>query len=622
MVSAIKHRFGQGPVQRGRSRLSLNLVRSFPYPDAGTPNLRSPARYLLWLAQQHKATLALAIFYGTVWMLAQAFVPFALGKAIDHGIVAANFGALALWVGVLVGLTVIQSGSAVMRHRASVSNWLQAAYRSAQLVGYKVTRSGDALPRNLSTGEVVSTSASDSFRIGEIYDVAARLFGSIIGYLVVSVLVAQTSWVLGLVVLLGVPASGALLLFVIRPLQARQRAQREAAGRMTAVGADTVAGLRVLRGIGGEDIFVSRYRERSRTTQLTGNRVATSLAALDAAQVFITGVFTVLFTWLGALMVLDGRIEPGQLVALFGYAVFLVSPIRTASDAVSRFIRAHVGARKIITVLSTESAVHDDDVVPGPPAGSSLADTATGVSIRPGEMTALVCADPAVTAGLAARLGRFDDDELKRSAVRWGAVPLRRVDLREIRRRIVVSEADPQLFTGTLRAELDPAHRHTDASILAALEAAGAGDILAGVDDGLDHQVTERGRAFSGGQRQRLVLARALLTEAEVLVLVEPTSAVDAHTESRIAARLKAARRRPSAVGAVSGHPPGNGAGDTGSGDTEPERTTVLVTASPLLLSAADRVVFLADGRFAADGCHQELMAANPGYRKVVIRSE
>ena len=188
-------------------------------------------------------------------------------------------------------------------------------------------------------------------RIGEIFDVAARLAGSVVGYLLVSYLVFQSSWQLGLVVLVGVPLCGAGMLFVIRPLQRRQKDQREAAGKMTALGADTVAGLRVLRGIGGEHIFVQRYRERSRETQLAGNKVAWSLADLDAAQVFVVGIFSVAFTWIGAVQAVTGQIEAGQLVALYGYAVFLVSPIRTAADAVSRLIRAQVGARRIIDVL-------------------------------------------------------------------------------------------------------------------------------------------------------------------------------------------------------------------------------------------------------------------------------
>jgi ABC-type multidrug transport system fused ATPase/permease subunit len=573
-------------------------VRAFPYPDPGAPDLRSPTRYLLWLASKQKATLAAGALLGVVWMVAQALMPFVLGRALDRGILAGDPGALAAEVLVLLALMLLQAAADTVGHRVAVSNWMQASFRSVQLVGHKTTRTGDALPNSLSTGEVVSTAASDSFRLGEIFEESARLAGAFAAWLVVSALIFQTSPALGLLVLLGVPACCALLLFVVRPLQARQREQRTDAGKMTAVGADTVAGLRVLRGIGGEHIFVDRYRARSAATRDSGIRVAHSLADLEASQVFLAGAFSVVFTWVGAGLVLGGQISPGELVALYGFSVFLTTPIRTAADAVSRFIRAHVGARKILAVLRVESAVSDAaHPAPPPPPGAPLVDTHSGLAPAPGRITALVSADSSGAAAAASRLGRFDDAAPGAAGVLWGGTGLGAVALAEIRRRIVVSEASPQLFTGSLRSQLDPHHRHDDAAILEALQAASALDILDGVERGLDTEVTERGRGFSGGQRQRIALARVLLTEAENLILIEPTSAVDAHTESRIAARFRDVRGRPGL-------------------------TTLVVSASPMLLGAADDVVFLEDGRVRATGRHRELMATNPAYRNVVIRSE
>ena len=142
---------------------------------------------------------------------------------------------------------------------------------------------------------------------------------------------------------------------------------------------------------------------------------------------------------------------------------------------------------------------------------------------------------------MADRLGRFVDDGL----VTLGGVPVARIPLEEMRRRVVVSETDPLLFSGPLREELDPWGRASDEQLLAAIAVANAEDVLDSLPEGLDGHMEERGRSLSGGQRQRLVLARALLADAEILVLVEPTSAVDAHTEARIARRLHDARAGP-----------------------------------------------------------------------------
>ncbi|MFB9956183.1 ATP-binding cassette domain-containing protein [Cellulomonas denverensis] len=131
--------------------------------------------------------------------------------------------------------------------------------------------------------------------------------------------------------------------------------------------------------------------------------------------------------------------------------------------------------------------------------------------------------------------------------------------------------------------------------LLTALRVADAGDVLDSVPGGLDGEVEEKGRSLSGGQRQRVALARALLTDAEVLILIEPTSAVDAHTEARIAQRLAEHRRG---------------------------RTTVIVSASPLVLDAVDEVALIEDGRVTATGPHRTLMSGHAAYRRVVSRSD
>ncbi len=177
------------PVPGVKPGLGWIFVRTFPYPVSTGPDVRSPLRYLRWLARQQGASLAAGMVFGSVWMLSQALVPLVLGKALDQGILGRDFAALLAWTGVLLLLAVVQSVFAVLRHRISVSNWLQAAFRSIQLVGHKITYSGDALPRKFSTGEVVSTAASDATRIGQIYDTFARLTGSALSYVV-----SPSSW--------------------------------------------------------------------------------------------------------------------------------------------------------------------------------------------------------------------------------------------------------------------------------------------------------------------------------------------------------------------------------------------------------------------------------------------
>jgi len=602
-------------------------MQQLPYADPGTPDLRSPARFLLWVARGQSRTLLLGVVFGIIWMVSQALFPAAVGQAIDLGIIAKDNGALLLWSGVLLVLGAVGALAGTARHRFAVENWLRASFRCMQLIGYKAADTGEALPRAKPTGEVVATVASDAMRLGGLYDVSARFAGAIVSYVVVAFVLLSKSRPLGLLVLLGVPVLVGLLSFILKPLQRRQAEQREASGKLTTLGADTVAGLRILRGIGGEQNFLRRYQQQSQQVRLVGTRVAGVQASLDAAQVLLPGIFVVLVTWLGARFAMQGTITPGDLVQFYGYAAFLVMPLRTATEMADRATRAYIGAGKIIAVLVVEpdstdrsdsaashaaSGVSGPSGVPGvsgvaavagvargarpwpaePPVGATLRDPTSDIVVSPGLMTAVVSARPEESAALADRLGRFG---LTRTPVQLDGVDIADLPLDTVRRRIVVSETDPRLFTGSLREELDPTAEHDDAAILTALAVASGDDVLEALAAGLDSDVEERGRSFSGGQRQRLALTRALRTDAETLVLVEPTSAVDAHTEARIATRLAAAR-----------------AG----------RTTVVMSASPLLLDQADHVVFMQDGRSVAQGTHHELMATCPPYRETVVRGE
>ena len=564
------------------------MVR-LPYDDPGIPDRRSPLRFLLWVGRQQKATLAGGIIFGIFWMLAQALMPFAIGAAIQRGIAGHDNRALIEWTLVLLGLGGIQAVAGVMRHRFAVSNWIQASFRMAQIVGHHIARTGPAIRGRLSTGEVVATISNDAMRAGGAFDITARLAGAVVAYIAVAIVLLSSSVVLGAIVLVGVPILVVLLGAVIKPLQRRQADQRHEVGALTALGADTAAGLRVLRGIGGEHAFFDRYHRQSQDVRRAGVRVAVPQSTLDASQVFIPGLFVVLVTWLGARFALDGTIGTGELVAFYGYAVFLVIPLRTAAEAVDKMSRAFVGTARMLAVLAIEPAVTDpEQPAPEPPPGTPLTDPESGLVVEPASFTALVSSEPHETAELADRLGRFVDNGVALGGTRLADLPLEAV-----RRRIVVSEADPVLFAGALRHVLDPWQRADEDEIEAAIGVASAEDVIDALPDGLDEVIDERGRSFSGGQRQRLALTRALLSEPEILVLVEPTSAVDAHTEARIARRLREAR-----------------AG----------RTTVVVTASPLVLDRADRVVLVEDGAVTAEGSHRELLRENRRYREIVTR--
>ena len=617
--------------------ITLSMSPDAPLPQP--PSIGAGA-LLRWLLRRATVPVALATLAACTSNIIQATVPAFLGQALDAGI-ENGLNARVWGIGaLLLVLFVVYAVGDTMLSYFGVAAWMRTAFDVDRLAGRQVSATGADLSRQVSTGEVATIIASDAEYLGNLIEYLPALLGAAASFIVVAVLMLRTSVSLGLVVILGMPLVAAIVTLVIRPLQKRQAVQREAQSAVTTITTDTVAGLRILRGIGGEDVFARRYREASQELRRRGVEVASSQATLMTLQVLLPGLFAAIVVWIAARMAVSGSLTPGGLITFYGYTAYLSWPLWVFTNSVQDYTRAIVGARRLSRLLEVTPAAGslmerlDLDPAAARPVSGNLVDTGSGLRLEEGRMTALVCPDPEVSAKLATRLGRFTDSG---PTVTLAGRPLATMPLGQVRASIVVSGATAQLFTGTLREALDvrggpdpqpagvtdlvraEAERTTGADVdqqvraqereapgddrlLEAIEIADAGDVLTSLSEGLAGMITEKGRSLSGGQRQRVALARALLTEAPALVLIEPTSALDSHTEARVAAQVHRAR-----------------AG----------RTTVVVTASPLVLEACDEVVFLdSSGAELLRSTHRELMAmARSGdaqaadYRAVVSRA-
>ncbi|MET8294990.1 ABC transporter ATP-binding protein [Streptomyces sp. NPDC005180] len=560
----------------------------FPAADPGAPATGSPVRFLVWLATRHRGSLVLATVFGVLCTLAQALVPAAVALGIDRGLLQRDRDALLLWGGAVLALGVFQAVIGMLRDRASTTNRFGAVYGTTQLVVRHAADLGADLPRRVSTGSVVSVSASDVGRLGTALEGTARGSGAVVSILFAAVFMLVTSWQLGLVVLVGVPLIAAALTRLMRVLHGRQQRLREQQGALTDLSVDIIDGLRVLRGFGGEKTYGRRYREGSQAVRAEGVRVAATVADMAFLRVLLPGALLVAIVWLGAHQVSTGRLEPGLLVAFYGYAVFVTDQLGQVTAMLDQLTRANVAAGRVLDFLRLErerpGGTHplDDGA-----DGLTLHDPDSGLTVPPGRLLAVVCGTEGDARTLAERLCGHTD-----SAVLLGDTPLSALRTDDVRRHALLADNDATLFAGRLGAELDPRDDHgRPAALLRALDAASARDVVDALPDGLAHESTG-GREFSGGQQQRLRLARALLADPTLLVLVEPTNALDAHTEGRVARNL---------------------------GPYRADRTTVVFTTSPIVLDRADAVVFVKDGKAVAEGRHRTLLA-DPDYRAVVTR--
>ncbi|MDP9801315.1 ABC-type bacteriocin/lantibiotic exporter with double-glycine peptidase domain [Arcanobacterium wilhelmae] len=669
--------FEVGPAPRFPHWMSVD---SIPTYDPANP-IRSTITQN-WRLLTIASLAQIAVFVGS------ALIPWALGILLDSGIERGLTAALIPGSLLLLAVILFRAAGA-LAESLSMLAWMRANFGWQKQMVDALSSARDGGREKMPTGEAVAAPTTDSQKVGSLMYGITNAFGAACAFIVIAVLMLLTDLTLGLIVVIGLPLTILAMARMVRPLQEKLDANRKERGALTTLAADAVAGLRVLRGVGGEDIYNERYAAQSAKVEETGIDAARLQATLFGLNAAIPAVFAAVIVGLGIAEVVDGTLTIGSLVAFYGYSAYLVVPVSTATQMFQGISDARVAADRIAKVATltplTSDAAADPTLHPRWEL-TALTDTASGVSVAPGRLTVLVCANPAQSAALAERLARVSDEHEIRAT--WpagsadggsadagsadagapasdagtslsdagaaGSLPgtvtadLRHIPLAEVRENLVLSDAVAQIFQGRLRSNLNAGNAErpvvrtiaqqmgdvaggnarrsheespgaaSDEELTAALDVADAADIVEGLERGLDGQIAERGRDLSGGQRQRVALARAVLTRAPILVLVEPTSAVDSHTETRISQRLAMAR-----------------AG----------LTTVVVSASPIVLGMADEVVLVGTPDVGAPaatdepndagandaseptgvvelarGTHEELLA-DPRYRAIVHRA-
>ncbi|WP_424215050.1 ABC transporter transmembrane domain-containing protein [Streptomyces sp. BI20] len=583
-------------------------ISDLPFSDPGVPDTRSGPRFLWWLGRGQLGGQLKSAGWGLLHFGAISGFPFALGTGVQ-AVVDGDRGGLWRATGLMLALGLAVALGDMMLHRTAVTNWITAAARVQQLLARHTARLGAALTRRVAAGEVVAVSTGDVEKIGWFVEAISRFLAALVTVVAVTVALAWYAPTLGVVVAIGVPVLALAVLPLLPAATKRADAQREKAGKATELASDTVAGLRVLRGIGGEDLFLDRYRAASQEVRRAAVRSARMWALIHGTQVLLPGLLLTAVVWFGASAVRSGRADVGELVTVFSAVSLLLYPLRHFEEIAMAYSFSRPSAQRAARVLAlTRDALPEAGPVPvaerpaasPPEPGGDLYDPATGTLAPAGLLTAVVCGDPDLAGRLAERLGGHPGAVGEAPSALLGGVALDELALGTARELVLVQDKDPVLLSGTLR-ELLAVPRSRRVGAEEALRAAHCEDVLAalvqgapdGVEDPFDARITERGRSLSGGQRQRLALARSLVTDPEVLVLDEPTSAVDSHTEAAIADGLAALRNK---------------------------RTTVVLTSSPLLLDRADRVVLVHEGEALVSGRHRELLRSEPRYRAVVTR--
>ncbi|MFE6973353.1 ABC transporter ATP-binding protein [Streptomyces sp. NPDC057682] len=541
-----------------------------------------------------------AMARGTVLMglyqAGETAFPIALGLIVEHTLRERSAGSLGLAIGALAviittvslswrfGMRVLQKANTTEAHRWRV----EVASCGLQPVG----RDG-----GLKSGEVLTIATEDADSTADIIEVVPLLISSLVAVLVAAVALGLAHPVLGLLVIVGTVVILSILSVMSRRIGASTQEQQARVARAGAKVADLITGLRPLHGFGGNHAAYVSYREVSTEAKRQAITVARVNGAYAGVALALNAALAAAVTLTAGRLAFEGRITIGELVMAVGLAQFIMDPLKMFSEMPKYVMMARASAERMALVLGAPPLAAPER--PGPPPGGDLElhgvrhGELSGLELRvaDGEFVAITAYRPRAAADLVAVLALNVPPAAYEGQVRLGGVPLAELSVEAVRGHLLVNPYDAEIFAGTLRSNIDPSG--TARNVAEAVEASMLTDVVALHREGLDHAVRDRGANLSGGQRQRLSLARALAADAEILVLHDPTTAVDAVTEQLIARNLATLRRG---------------------------RTTVVLTSSPAVLDAADRVLVLDDGVVAAEDTHRNLLARDEAYCRAVAR--
>ena len=539
----------------------------------------------------------------SVWQVCEALVPVAIGIIVDRAIIPLSIPALIISI---IGLGLLFTVLSVVGYRFGARLCNAAREHEAHALRVEITHAAltaPSLPADRTSGEVLSIASADADTAAASFQQAGRGIASVLGMITAAVFLLIADPVTGLVVLIAVPIGLLIVALPGRSVSARATAQLEAVASAGRSASDLMHGLRVIKAMGGEPWAVRRYRATSDAAADAGVATGERTGRLAGLGALVMSAVLAIVLIVAGLRLIDGQMSVGALIGILGMTAFLTEPMRALAEIVGLFAQSHGAADRIARLLTdlAEAAPTTRDTAD---SGPNVTTTESGITIT--GWPANSAADELTTAG--GTLTCIVSEDAEDAAELLSALTSHARSLGPA--RMLVAPHDVDLFEGTIGSNITMvvADERSDAADEAdhppipaeVLTASGADELLDLVDGGLDYRIQELGGNLSGGQRQRVALARALNAAPQILVLAEPTTAVDAVTEARIADGLCRLRRRTR------------------------EQATIILTSSPAFLAAADTVVYRPTSGPPLIGRHADLLEADTdsaaAYRDAVTR--
>jgi ABC-type multidrug transport system fused ATPase/permease subunit len=562
------------------------IFRRF-WPDARPYRRWIPVGLLL-------IALGAAIETAEIWMFK---------LVVDEVLVPGELGPLVWIVALYIGFTI--AGGLISFGDDYLATWLGERFLQRmrrRLFSHVQRLSLDVLDRRR-LGDVIArltgdVQAIESFVLAGVADGLSALLRIVF----FSGALIYLDWRLALVALVVTPLFLHVARRFSRLIKHASREKRRRSGSLSAVAEESLANQMLVQASNRQDAELERF-ERENEGIIEAELASTRIRGLFSPLVDMIELLGVMFVIvLGTVAVTSGDLTIGGLLVFITYLTQLYGPVRDLSSLSNTIFKAAAGAERVIELLDEEPRIVDrpdavrverargvielDSVTFTYPGASAPALRDVSLRAEPGQTVALVGPSGSGKTTLAKLLLRFYDPEL--GTVSLDGHDLRDVELASLRRNVAILLQETSVLHGTARENIAFARPDaTDADVRAAAEAAGAARFIEKLPHGYDTDLGERGRRLSGGQRQRIAIARALLAEAPVLVLDEPSTGLDAEARAALMEPLGRLMR---------------------------DRTTLVISHDLLTVRDADQILLLEGGRVAERGSHAELVAAGGRY--------
>jgi len=551
--------------------------------------------------------LAALLVLQLVATLASLYLPSLNGRIIDEGVAVGNIDFIVRTGAAMLAVSLVQIVATIAATRIGAQT---SASMGRDLRASLFHRVGDFSAQELSrfgAPTLISRNTNDVTQVQQVVYMFLAIMVSAPIMMVGGIFMALREDIgLSWLVAIAVPALAIAVGLIIARMIPHFQAMQKAVDSVNRILREQITGIRVVRAFVREDVERERFAVANRTYTGTALAVGRLMALAFPVVMVIFNASTVAVLWFGAQRIEAGQMQIGALTAFMAYLIQILMSVMMATFMSMMIPRASVSAGRIQEVLDTESSVH------APTAPVAIPRGRTGVELRgvtfaypgaeepvlrdvslvaePGTTTAIVGSTGAGKTTLVGLVSRLHD--VTSGQVLLGGVDIRDAALQDLWSRFGLVPQKPYLFTGTVASNLRFGDENaTDEELWAALRVAQADDFVAAMPGGLEAPIAQGGTNVSGGQRQRLAIARALVRRADVYLFDDAFSALDVATDARLRAALRPVTR---------------------------DAVVIVVAQRISSIVGADRIVVLDDGAVVGTGTHDELLETCPTYLEIV----